>query len=276
MGNKIKAEYASQVKASENSLIPSSDITSDANGEIEGMVNDRHTGAFGQIKKGRIYKRERRIAEEKFPGYFADLMGTGKYSAPDARDLALEKIQKDLDKNLYNKPQEVSVNTKQQTDLRDARQSIIDNPNIINTGIPEGLEDYIPELERIRDAGRGEVPEIFGLVAANTPYSKWQFANKILENATGKGLLIPAVELDVENLPQYQKDLLNKYSTRSRTIRVLNDEPEVGNYFKDNKTAIYEDDWNALEALDGTLFNNGDFTIGELLNIKIYLKLVLI
>ena len=125
-------------------------------------------------------------------------MGTGKYSAPDARDLALEKIQKDLDKNLYNKPQEVSVNTKQQTDLRDARQSIIDNPNIINTGIPEGLEDYIPELERIRDAGRGEVPEIFGLVAANTPYSKWQFANKILENATGKGLLIPAVELDVE------------------------------------------------------------------------------
>jgi len=268
MGNKIKAEYASQVKASENSLIPSSSITEDANGEIEGMVNDRHKGAFGQINKGRIYKRERRIAEDKFPGYFADLMGTGKYTAAAARDLALEKIQKDLDKNLYNKPQEVSVNTKQQTDLRDARQSIIDNPNIINTGIPEGLEDYIPELERIRDAGRGEVPEIFGLVAANTPYSKWQFANKILENATGKGLLIPAVELDVENLPQYQKDLLNKYSTRSRTIRVLNDEPEVGNYFKDNKTAIYEDDWNALEALDGTLFNNGDFTIGELLNNK--------
>ena len=268
MGNKIKAEYASQVKASENSLIPSSDITEDANGEIEGMVNDRHKGAFGSINKGRIYKRERRIAEDKFPGYFADLMGTGKYSAPQARDLAIEKIQKDLDKNLYNKPQEISVNTKQQTDLRDARQSIIDNPDIVNTGIPEGLEDYIPDLIKIRDAGRGKVPEIFGLVAANTPYSKWQFANKILENATGKGLLIPAVELDVENLPQYQKDLLNKYSTRSRTIRVLNDEPEVSNYFKDNKTAIYEDDWNALEALDGTLFNNGDFTIGELLNNK--------
>ena len=112
MGNKIKAEYASQVKASENSLIPSSDITSAANGEIEGMVNDRHKGAFGQINKGRIYKRERRIAEEKFPGYFADLMGTGKYSAADARDLAIEKIQKDLDKNLYNKPQEVSINVK--------------------------------------------------------------------------------------------------------------------------------------------------------------------
>ena len=269
MGNKIKAEYASQVKASENSLIPSSDITSAANGEIEGMVNDRHQGDYGQIRKGREYKRERRIAEEKFPGYFAEMMGTGKYSAPKARDLAIEQIQKDLDKNLYNKPQEVSIDVQQQIDLNNARQHMIDTEfNILNTGIPNGIERYIPELEKIRDAGRGKIPEIFGLLAITSQFSKWQLADQILKNATGKGLLIPAVELDVENLPQYQKDLLNKYSTRSRTIRVLNDEPEVGNYFKDPKTAIYEEDWNATEALDGTLFNNGDFTIGELLNNK--------
>ena len=266
MGNKIKAEYASQVKASENTLIPSSDITSDANGEIEGMVNDRHKGAFGTINKGRKYKRERRIAEDKFPGYFADLMGTGKYTASAARDLALEKIQKDLDKNIYNKPQVVSIDVQQQTDLRDARQSIIDDPNIVNTGVPEGLQDYIPDLVKIRDAGRGKVPEIFGLVAANTPYSKWQFANKILENATGTGLLIPAVELDVENLPIYQKDLLQKYSSSSRTSRVIAEEPNTTDLFKDPKTAIYEDDFNAFETIDGSLVNYGDFTIGDIFN----------
>ena len=63
---RLKAEYASQVKASENSLIPSSDITSDANGEIEGMVNDRHKGALDKLIKVEYIKEKEELLKRNF------------------------------------------------------------------------------------------------------------------------------------------------------------------------------------------------------------------
>lgn len=266
MGNKIKSEYASQVQLSRSSLTPSSAILDAGNGEVEGAVNDRHKGAFGTINRGRTYKRELRIGKEKFLEYYAEATGKGNVDASGARDIAIGKVVADLSKNLYTQAPVVEFDIQKQIDLKDARQSILDDPNIINTGVPDGLQNYIPDLVRIQKAGRGEIPEIFGLVAANTPYSKWQFANKILENATGSGFIIPAAELDVENLPTYQQQLLNKYSSASRTSRVIADQPEVTNMFLDPKTAIYDDDFYAFETMDGTLANFGSFTIGDIFN----------
>jgi flagella basal body P-ring formation protein FlgA len=266
MGNRIKSEYASQVQLSRSTLTPPSGILDAGNGEVEGAVNDRHKGAFGTINRGRTYKREMRIGKEKFLEYYAEAIGKGNVSASGARDIAIGKVVADLDKNLYTQPPVVELDIQKQIDLKDARQSILDDPNIINTGVPDGLQNYIPDLVRIQKAGRGEIPEIFGLVAANTPYSKWQFANKILENATGSGFIIPAAELDVENLPTYQQELLNKYSSSSRTSRVIADQPEVTNMFLDPKTAIYDEDFYAFETMDGTLSNFGSFTIGDIFN----------
>ena len=266
MGNKIKSEYASQVQLSRSTLTPSSAILDAGNGEVEGAVNDRHKGAFGTINRGRTYKRELRIGKEKFLEYYAEAIGKGNVDASGARDIAIGKVVADLSKNLYTQAPVVEFDIQKQIDLKDARQSILDDPNIVNTGVPDGLQNYIPDLVRIQKAGRGEIPEIFGLVAANTPYSKWQFANKILENATGSGFIIPAAELDVENLPTYQQELLNKYSSASRTSRVIADQPEVTNMFLDPKTAIYDEDFYAFETMDGTLSNFGSFTIGDIFN----------
>lgn len=266
MGNKIKSEYASQVQLSRSTLTPPSGILDAGNSEVEGAVNDRHKGAFGTINRGRTYKRELRIGKEKFLEYYAEAIGKGNVDASGARDIAIGKVVADLSKNLYTQAPVVEFDIQKQIDLKDARQSILDDPNIINTGVPNGLQNYIPDLVRIQKAGRGEIPEIFGLVAANTPYSKWQFANKILENATGSGFIIPAAELDVENLPPYQQELLNKYSSASRTSRVIADQPEVTNMFLDPKTAIYDEDFYAFETMDGTLSNFGSFTIGDIFN----------
>ena len=266
MGNKIKSEYASQVQLSRSTLTPPSGILAAGNSEVEGAVNDRHKGAFGTINRGRTYKRELRIGKEKFLEYYAEAIGKGNVDASGARDIAIGKVVADLSKNLYTQAPVVEFDIQKQIDLKDARQSILDDPNIINTGVPDGLDKYIPDLVRIQKAGRGEIPEIFGLVAANTPYSKWQFANKILENATGSGFIIPAAELDVENLPTYQQELLNKYSSASRTSRVIADQPKVTNMFLDPKTAIYDEDFYAFETMDGTLSNFGSFTIGDIFN----------
>ena len=266
MGNKIKSEYANQVQLSRSSLTPSSAILDAGNKEVEGAVNDRHKGEYGTINRGRTYKRELRIGKEKLLEYYAEAISKGNVDASGARDIAINKVVADLSKNLYTQAPVVEFDIQKQIDLKDARQSILDDPNIINTGVPNGLQNYIPDLVRIQKAGRGEIPEIFGLVAANTPYSKWQFANKILENATGSGFIIPASELDVENLPPYQQELLNKYSSASRTSRVIADQPEVTNMFLDPKTAIYDEDFYAFETMDGTLSNFGPFTIGDIFN----------
>lgn len=94
MGNKIKSEYASQVKLSSSTLTPSSAILTAANSEVEGKVNDRHIGNFGRVVRGGTYKRELRIGKEKFLEYYAEAIGKGDVSASGARDIALDKVEK--------------------------------------------------------------------------------------------------------------------------------------------------------------------------------------